>query len=125
MATTNSKEYGRIVSFRLNEDDANFLDDISKSLGVSRNQALKQMIQKMRFDKNLIRTKEILGELKKISSEQSRLGNNINQFAKYANQKREGISQATISSYNSLFSKYLELQEQLVKEFRGLYKELK
>jgi len=65
---------------------------------------------------------ELIKQLDKIGIQISRIGNNINQIAKYANiQLKSGkIDQRTLERFNNLMEDYLKEERKLINAYRAL-----
>ncbi|HLU89742.1 MAG TPA: hypothetical protein VKZ51_07895 [Cyclobacteriaceae bacterium] len=112
------------ISFRLNDEELEFLNGFSKSTGIYRSYVLRNLIKKIRTDVSIIKTDQLLKVLASLAAEQGRVNNNINQLAKHANQlSMEGVINPKIFlQFNVLLSKYLEYQDEMNKTFKKIYK---
>lgn len=70
--------------------------------------------------KAFIDAKEFIRSIDEVSLEMRRVGNNINQFAKYANQRKMVEGDILLSEYNKLLSDYIKLEIRLEKLYRKL-----
>ncbi|WP_114751963.1 plasmid mobilization protein [Pleomorphovibrio marinus] len=114
------------ITFRLNEREVKFLDEFSKSAGISRSDTLRNLIRKIQGDASIIKTDKLLKTLNELAAEQGRVNNNINQLAKHANQysKVEDMDPKVFARFNSLLATYLDYQEDMNRTFRKIYKSL-
>jgi uncharacterized protein Veg len=72
--------------------------------------------------RSITNKQELIKQLDKIGIQINRLGNNINQIAKYANfQLKSGkIDQRTIERFNNLMEDYLKEERNLINAYRAL-----
>jgi len=112
------------VTVRLNDDEVRFLDDFSKSVGISRSDMLRNLIKKIQGDTTIVKTDKLLNALAATSAEQGRVNNNINQLAKHANQYSTiyEINPKVFAQFNFLLARYLDYQEEMNKTLKGIYK---
>jgi hypothetical protein len=70
--------------------------------------------------------REMIALLDDIGAEIARVGNNINQLAKYANtlHKREMLSEQIIERFNILFQRHIQVQVSLETAMRKLIRQL-
>lgn len=61
---------------------------------------------------------EFIKIIDELSFEIKKIGNNINQFAKYANQIKDTPSENVLRDYNSLLNQYVENEKKLITTFR-------
>ena len=83
---------------------------------------LRILILDERKSRRMINKKDLIKQLDRIGIQISRIGNNINQIAKYANiQLKSGkIDQRTLNNFNDQMEQYLKVQQNLVKTYRAL-----
>lgn len=114
------------ITFRLNVDEVKFLDDFSRSAGISRSDLIRKLIQKIDGDVRIVKTDRLLNELASMVAEQGRVNNNINQLAKHANQYFDsaGPNSKVFVQFNILFSKYLDYQEDMNLTLKKIYKSI-
>lgn len=114
------------ITFRLNDQEVQFLDEFSKSAGISRSDTLRNLIRKIQGDASIIKTDKLLQTLNELAAEQGRVNNNINQLAKHANQysKVEDLGPKVIAQFNRLLARYLDYQEDMNRTFRKIYKSI-
>ncbi|WP_162344186.1 plasmid mobilization protein [Cyclobacterium salsum] len=112
------------ITFRLNEQEVKFLDEFSKSAGISRSDTLRNLIRKMQGNASIIKTDKLLQTLNELAAEQGRVNNNINQLAKHANQYSPNLDPKVFSQFNSLLARYLDYQEDINRTFRKIYKSI-
>src|SRR5690606_13301925 len=106
------------------DDEVRFLDDFSKSVGISRSDMLRNLIKKIQGDTTIVKTDKLLNALAATSAEQGRVNNNINQLAKHANQYSTiyEINPKVFAQFNFLLARYLDYQEEMNKTLKGIYK---
>lgn len=114
------------ITFRLNEEEVKFLDDFSKSAGMSRSDLIRSLIKKMEGDARIIKTDRLLNELAAMVAEQGRVNNNINQLAKHANQyyNSYGVNSKVFVQFNALLLRYLDYQEEMNNALKKIYKSI-
>lgn len=112
------------ITFRLNEREVKFLDEISCGAGISRSDTLRNLIRKIQGDVSIIKTDKLLSTLNHMAAEQGRVNNNINQLAKHANSLFNGANfdPKVFSRFNHLLALYLDYQEEMNRTFRKIYK---
>ena len=83
---------------------------------------LRLMILDRGKARSITNKQELIKQLDKIGIQISRIGNNINQIAKYANiQLKSGkIDQRTMDRFNSLMEEYLNEERNLIRAYRAL-----
>jgi len=114
------------ITFRLNKQEAKFLDDFAGSAGISRSDTLRKLIRKTQGDVSIIKTDKLLKTLTNLAAEQGRVNNNINQLAKHANQysKISDLDPKVFVRFNTLLTRYLDFQEDMNRTFRKIYKSI-
>ena len=96
------------ITARFTEEEYKIIEAMEKTLGVN-----KTDIVRSRLLNNgttvMINAKEVITELDRIGTELGRSGNNINQFAHYANilEQRGVGSIRLVEHFNNLFDRYL------------------
>ncbi len=85
---------------------------------------LRILILNERKSRSIMNKRELIRQLDQTGAQISRIGNNINQIAKYANiQLISGkIDQRTLNRFNQFMENYLEEQRSLVRAYRALAK---
>ncbi|WP_439484427.1 plasmid mobilization protein [Cyclobacterium plantarum] len=111
------------ITFRLNDQEVKFLDEFSKSAGISRSDTLRNLIRKIQGDASIIKTDKLLQTLNELAAEQGRVNSNINQLAKHANQYSH-LDPKVFAQFNSLLARYLDYQEDMNRTFRKIYKSI-
>ena len=102
------------ITARFTEEEYKIIEAMEKTLGVN-----KTDIVRSRLLNNgttvMINAKEVITELDRIGTELGRSGNNINQFAHYANilEQRGVGSIRLVEHFNNLFDRYLEQRKEL------------
>ena len=83
---------------------------------------LRILILDERKSVSIINKKDLIKQLDRIGVQIHRIGNNINQIAKYANiQLKSGkIDQRTLDNFNFQMEQYLKEKQNLVKAYRAL-----
>ena len=83
---------------------------------------LRILIFDERKSMSMINKKDLIKQVDRIGVEIGRVGNNINQIAKYANiQMKAGkIDQRTLNNFNDQMADYLKSQQNLAKAYRAL-----
>jgi len=71
--------------------------------------------------KNLIDPKAYLKGMNELTVSVNRVGNNINQIAKYINSTKSISNTPLIKEYNQLFSAYLNLLTEVNKQIENVY----
>lgn len=74
----------------------------------------------------VINAREMIAQLDHIGAELARVGNNINQLAKYANslQKRGMLSEQIVERFNLLFQQHIKIQLDLETALRKIIRQL-
>lgn len=70
--------------------------------------------------KELLNPIEFIRAIDEVTIEMKRIGNNINQFAKYANQRSSVNEDHIIEEYNKLLTKYIKVEKRLEILYRKL-----
>jgi len=83
---------------------------------------LRILILDEQKSRSIVNKKDLIKQLDKIGVQIGKIGNNINQIAKYANiQHKSGkIDQGTLNRFNDQMEQYLKEQQNLVKAYRAL-----
>jgi len=102
------------IDVRFTEDEYQLILSLEITLGISKTELLRQRVLS-NGTTTVINAKELIRSLDDIFAEMGRVGNNINQLAKHANTlKLQGaLSPIVAEHFNSLFQKYLQVQQQL------------
>ncbi|MBS1500695.1 MAG: plasmid mobilization relaxosome protein MobC [Bacteroidetes bacterium] len=113
------------VTARFTEDEYKTISGLEETLGISKTDLVRErLLHGARL--TIINAKELIDELAKIGTELGRSGNNINQFARYANtlNKKNVLSPQVMDSFNLLFAKNLENREALEITLRKIIRSL-
>lgn len=105
------------LELRFTDDEYNVLMESSKSY-----KSASEYIRARLFKKgtSILNPVELLKSLDNVSVEMKHIGNNINQVAKYVNQRKGIASDELIVEYEKLLSKYIKLQQQLEISYRKI-----
>ncbi len=116
----------RKVDVRFTAEEFEKLRLWATELGVSRTELVRMRVLEGsgRF---ILNSKEVVARLAFAGTELARIGNNINQLARYANilHKKGLLSPQVIERYNQLLANYTGMQELLAKEIRRVIRSLK
>ena len=115
----------KYLQARLSEEEYQMLVTTAKELNLSQTELIRARV----LNNNqslLINAKEAIQTLDKISMELNRAGNNINQIARYTNSLKllEKEDNAILKQFNSLFSNYINTQQDLEKALRKIMRQL-
>lgn len=115
----------KYLQARLSEEEYQILVKTAKELNLSQTELIRARV----INNNqslLINAKEAIQTLDKISMELNRAGNNINQIARYTNSLKllEKEDNAILKQFNSLFSNYINTQQDLEKALRKIMRQL-
>ena len=115
----------KYLQARLSEQEYQMLVKTAKELNLSQTELIRARV----LNNNqslLINAKEAIQTLDKISMELNRAGNNINQIARYTNSLKllEKEDNAILKQFNSLFSNYINTQQDLEKALRKIMRQL-
>lgn len=107
------------VRFRCTEEEFNTLTELSKPY-----KGLSDFMRKKLFEKGggITNTVQFIQLINGIFTEIRKSGNNINQFAKYANQRSGIDNEKVMIEYNSLWKGYNEQIKELSICFRKVLK---
>lgn len=95
---------------RLTEQEANQLLEISKSYKTP-SEFIRARI--FRSGSQIVDPKELIRSVDEVTASMNRIGNNINQFAKYANQRRGIDNDSIMKEYTSLLGAYIQEEKKL------------
>lgn len=107
----------KVIRWRCTENEYELIALQSKQFRSSSEYIRKALLGK---GTTLINTVEYLRALNAISIEMKRIGNNINQFAKYANQRREVGEDRVIDDYNKLIGELIRIERELIMLYRKI-----
>lgn len=116
----------RRFELRLSEPELHQFLELEKSLGISRADIVRIRVLK-NSTKMLVNSKDLMKQLDFIGAELGRSGNNINQLARHANvlHKRGMLGYEVTTEFNSLFTAYVKVQQELEKLFRQIIRLMK
>ncbi|WP_316819108.1 plasmid mobilization protein [Pedobacter nyackensis] len=98
---------------------------LEKALGISKTEIIR--VRALSGTTQLvINAREMIFQLDHIGAELARVGNNINQLAKYANtlQKRGMLSEQIVERFNLLFQQHIKIQLDLETALRKIIRQL-
>lgn len=113
------------IDARFTEEEYLLIQDLEKTLGISKTEIIR--IRVLNRSANLVvDTKAMIGQLDTVGAELGRVGNNINQLAKYANtlNKRGLLSAQIIERFNQLFYDYIAVQQLLEAALRKIIRSM-
>lgn len=105
------------IELRFREDEYDLLIENSKSYKSTSEYIRARLFKKGSSIPNPI---ELLKSLDNVNVEMKRVGNNINQLAKYVNQRKGITSDELILEYEKLLNEYVELQQKLEISYRKI-----
>lgn len=113
MALKNGKR-SRMIYVRFTEQEFALLQGLVKTLGVKRADLVRMRVLQQ-SPQIMINAKELINQLDLLGIELARVGNSINQLARYANvlNKRTLLSPEIIERYNVLLAQYLKIQQRV------------
>lgn len=116
----------RRFELRLSEPELHQFLELEKSLGMSRADIVRIRVLR-NSTKMLLNVKDLMKQLDLIGAELGRSGNNINQLARHANvlNKRGILGREITTEFNSLFTEYVKVQQELEKLFRQILRLMK
>ena len=103
----------RKIDVRFTEEEFALVLEMEMTLGLKRTDLIRMRI--LQSSKVIINARELIVQLDQLGAELGRIGNNINQLARYANilNKRALLSVQIIARYNKLLEEYIRIQQQL------------
>jgi len=103
----------KFINVRFTEDEYREIGELEKELAVSKADLIRMRILSD-AKKTVINAKELIKHIDSAGAEMGRIGNNINQLAKYANTlKLKGVlSPQVVKQFNHLFDEYIQVQQQ-------------
>ncbi|MBB6131525.1 plasmid mobilization protein [Mucilaginibacter lappiensis] len=111
------------VRFTLKEYEQ--IQQMEKTFGITKTDLIrKRMLSETQ--QVVINAKELIRSLDEIGTEIGRIGQNINQFARYANHlKATGVNnESVIIRFNSLFQEYIKSESQLETALRSILRQM-
>jgi hypothetical protein len=113
------------IDVRFTESEYAQILTLEKALGISKTEIIR--VRSLSGSRQLvINASEMIFQLDRIGAELARVGNNINQLAKYANslQKREMLSEQIVERFNLLFEQHIKIQLDLEIALRKIIRQL-
>ncbi len=120
-AKVNRRE--RRIFIRLSHEELERLLFLENETGSNRSSLFRTMVLN-NSNKVFLNARELLKMLNVISGEIGRIGNNINQLARYSNivSKSSNVSAGVVTNFNELMMEYLLIEQDLHKAFRDIYR---
>ena len=113
------------IDARFTEEEYKVVLALEKELGIRKSDLIR--IKVLNNAPNVvINAKELISQLDAIGTELGRSGNNINQFARYANilTKKGVLSPVLIERFNMLFEQYIANQKVLEGVLRSIIRSM-
>jgi len=103
----------RKIDVRFTEEEFALVLKMEKTLGLKRTDLIRTRV--LQSSQVIVNARELIVQLDQLGAELGRIGNNINQLARYANilNKRALLSVQIIARYNKLLEEYIRIQQQL------------
>lgn len=103
----------RKIDVRFTEEEFALVLEMEMTLGLKRTDLIRMRI--LQSSQVIVNARELIVQLDQLGAELGRIGNNINQLARYANilNKRALLSVQIIARYNKLLEEYIRIQQQL------------
>lgn len=116
----------RIIKAKLTDEEFEALLEIQKETGLNRMELIRKRVLHGGSTVT-INIKELIGTLDAIGAEMGRAGNNINQLARHANilNKQGNLTLEVITEFNTLFTAYIRIQQELEKTLRQILRAMK
>ena len=113
------------IDARFTLEEFNMIRDLEKTLGIRRTDIIRMRVLE-NSDQVVINAGDLIDRLDISGAELNRIGNNINQLARYANtlNKRGLLSPQIIERFNQLLGDYLEMQQKLEVSLRKIIRAL-
>nr|WP_068890412.1 plasmid mobilization relaxosome protein MobC [Pedobacter panaciterrae] len=110
----NSGQRIKKIDTRFTVEEFNMILDLEKTLGIRRTDLIRIRVLENSMGL-VVNAKEVISRLDVLGADLGRIGNNMNQLAKYANtlNKRGVLSPQIIERYNMLLEDYLRIQKRL------------
>jgi len=111
----------KFINVRFTEDEYKEVAELEKELALSKTDLIRMRILSD-TKKTVINAKELIKHLDTVGAEMGRIGNNINQLAKYANTlKLQGaLNPMVVERFNQLFEGYIQIQQLLEASLRKI-----
>jgi hypothetical protein len=113
------------IDVRFTEEEYKVVLALEKELGIRKSDLIR--IKVLNNASNVvINAKELISQLDEIGTELGRSGNNINQFARYANilTKNSVLSPVVAERFNMLFEQYISNQKILETALRRIIRSM-
>ncbi len=113
------------IDARFTEAEYAQILELEKALGISKTEIIR--VRALSGTTQLvINAREMIFQLDHIGAELARVGNNINQLAKYANtlQKRGMLAEQIVERFNLLFQQHIKIQLDLETALRKIIRQL-
>lgn len=102
------------IDARFTQEEYDSVLALEKALGISKTELVRMRVLK---DSSLlvVNARDLMQRLDAIGGDLGRVGNNVNQLAKYANtlNKKGLLSPQIIERFNVVFTSYVEVQQKL------------
>lgn len=104
----------RKIDVRFTQEEYDGLAALEKTLGISKTELVRMRVLKG-SGLLVVNAKDLMRRLDQLGGDMGRIGNNINQLARYANtlDKQGLLSPQIIERFNVVLSAYLEVQQKL------------
>lgn len=114
----------RKIDVRFTEEEFALVLKMEKTLGLKRTDLIRTRV--LQSSQVIINSREMIIQLDLLGAELGRIGNNINQLARYANtlNKRALLSAQIIERYNKLLEEYIRIQQQLEVTLRKIIRSM-
>jgi hypothetical protein len=114
----------RKIDVRFTEEEFALVLKMEKTLGLKRTDLIRTRV--LQSSQVIINSREMIIQLDQLGAELGRIGNNINQLARYANtlNKRALLSAQIIERYNKLLEEYIRIQQQLEVTLRKIIRSM-
>ena len=115
----------RMMKVYFTEQEFAHVRELVLALGMKRTEFVRMRVLKQ-SSQIMFSAKELIAQLDLLGAELARIGNNINQLARYANvlSKRALLSPQIIERYNVLLAEYLKTQQRIEINLRKLIRSM-
>ena len=102
------------IDVRFTEEEFTVILGLEKTLGLKRADIIRMHVMRQ-SGQLIVNARDLIAKLDVLGTELGRIGNNINQLARYANtlNKRGLLSPQIIERYNRLIADYIIIQQKL------------
>jgi hypothetical protein len=113
------------IDARFTEEEYKIILDLEITLGIRRTEIIRMRVLQGSAQL-VVNAKEMIQHLDRVGAELGRVGNNINQLAKYVNtlNKRGLLSAQIMERFNILFDQYIETQQSLEIALRKIIRQM-